>query len=78
VASKKRFQETLSRVKGDGLPEDKLALIRCPAGLDISARTFPEVALSIVAEIVSLRRNRAAKEAVSDDSAKIETPLLIF
>ena len=74
VASKKRFQETLSRVKGDGLPEDKLALIRCPAGLDISARTFPEVALSIMAEIVSIRRSRADK-AVSDGATEVETPL---
>jgi xanthine dehydrogenase accessory factor len=56
VASKKRFQEMVSRLRGEGIPRETLALVTCPAGLDISARTLPEVGLSILAEIVSRRR----------------------
>ncbi len=70
VASKKRFQETVSRLCEDGIPRDKLGLIKCPAGIDISARTFQEVALSIMAEIVSLRRNRPGKVAESQSAEK--------
>ena len=44
---------------GDGLLEQRgvpdVASIRNPAGLDLGARTAPEVALSILAEIVQSR-----------------------
>jgi len=73
VASKKRFQQTVSRLSEDGVPREKLALIKCPAGLDIPVRTFPEVALSIVAEIVSIRRSRVEKGAGSQ-SEEVATP----
>jgi xanthine dehydrogenase accessory factor len=37
VASKKRFQETVSRLSSEGASREQLALVTCPAGLDISA-----------------------------------------
>ena len=74
VASKKRFQQTVSRLSEDGVPREKLALVKCPAGLDIPVRTFPEVALSIVAEIVSIRRSRVEKKAISQSPKKVATP----
>jgi xanthine dehydrogenase accessory factor len=74
VASKKRFQEIVSRLSGEGVSREQLALVTCPAGLDISARTLPEVALSIVAEIVSLRRSRAETGAVSGSPAQVTLP----
>ena len=45
VASKKRASAL-------GVPDD----VKCPAGLDIGAETPEEIALSILAEIVSVRR----------------------
>jgi xanthine dehydrogenase accessory factor len=42
-----------------GIPEDRLAALRAPAGLDIGAETAGEVALSILAELVQVRRGRA-------------------
>jgi len=69
VASKKRFQETMAHLSADGLPRERLDSVRCPAGLDISARTFQEVALSIVAEIVSLRRGRSEKAVPREEQA---------
>jgi xanthine dehydrogenase accessory factor len=42
-----------------GIPEDRLAALRAPAGLDIGAETAEEIALSILAELVQVRRGRA-------------------
>jgi xanthine dehydrogenase accessory factor len=42
-----------------GLADDRLAALRAPAGLDLGAETAEEVALSILAELVQVRRGRA-------------------
>ena len=76
VASKKRFQEIVSRLSSEGVSREKLALITCPAGLEISARSLPEVALSVMAEIVSLRRSRAEKVAVTRSPATATLPAM--
>jgi xanthine dehydrogenase accessory factor len=44
----------------NGLAEDRLAALRAPAGLDLGAETAEEVALSILAELVQVRRGRAS------------------
>ena len=43
-----------------GVPEERLAALRAPAGLDLGAETAEEVALSILAELVQVRRGTAA------------------
>ncbi len=43
-----------------GLPDERVAALRAPAGLDLGAETAEEVALSILAELVQVRRGRAA------------------
>jgi xanthine dehydrogenase accessory factor len=71
VASPKRGAGVLEELRADGVPEDQLERIDVPAGLDIGARTPAEVALSILAEIVAVRRgkgtvaSRAARAAAA-------------
>ncbi len=50
VASRKRGSTVRALLEERGVP--RLATLRNPAGLDLGARTAPEVALSILAEIV--------------------------
>lgn len=56
VASRKRGAGVLDQLRGDGVPQELLARIDTPAGLDIGARTPAEVALSILASIIEVRR----------------------
>jgi xanthine dehydrogenase accessory factor len=56
VASQKRRASVLAYLRQSGLPDERLARLKCPAGLDFGAVTPEEIALSILAEIVQLRR----------------------
>jgi xanthine dehydrogenase accessory factor len=56
VASRKRGDGVLGELRGDGVPKQLLDQIDVPAGIDIGARTPAEVALSILAKIVAVRR----------------------
>jgi xanthine dehydrogenase accessory factor len=56
VASRRRAALVLGRLRGEGFAPACLARVRAPAGLSIGSQTPQEIALSIVAEMVSLRR----------------------
>ena len=43
-----------------GVPDERLAALRAPAGLDLGAETAEEIALSILAELVQVRRGTAS------------------
>ena len=63
VASPKRGTGVLAELRSDGVPEELVARIDVPAGIDIGARTPAEIALSILARIVAVRRDRRAPAA---------------
>lgn len=56
VASRKRYESVVEYLKGQGIAESALKQIKAPAGLDIHAQQGDEIALSIMAEIVQVRR----------------------
>jgi xanthine dehydrogenase accessory factor len=56
VASRTRFAVIRQTLQASGIAEETLANIRNPAGLDIGAELPEEVALSVLAEIVRVRR----------------------
>lgn len=59
VASRKRFAEMREALLRRGIAREALDQVHNPAGLDLGARLPEEVALSILAEIVQLRRTAA-------------------
>jgi xanthine dehydrogenase accessory factor len=59
VASPTRAAAVREYLASEGIEPERVAALRAPAGLDIGAETAPEVALSILAELVQVRRNRA-------------------
>jgi xanthine dehydrogenase accessory factor len=60
VASRKRFASVADYLRGQGLDEATLKLVKAPAGLDIHAQQGDEIALSIMAEIIHVRRTASA------------------
>lgn len=61
IGSKKRWLTTRKGLLAAGVLEEKLANIHSPIGLEISAETPQEIAVSILAEILMLRRKASGK-----------------
>jgi xanthine dehydrogenase accessory factor len=62
VASRKRSRLVLDYALAEGVPAEQLSRVSAPAGLEIGALTPEEIALSIMGEIVALRRGTAAQQ----------------
>jgi len=56
IGSKRRTSIVIDRLREAGVPDEQLKTIHAPIGLDIGAVTPEEVALSILSEIVAVRR----------------------
>jgi xanthine dehydrogenase accessory factor len=65
VASRKRAESVVEYLRETGMPADRLARLKYPAGLDIGAVTPEEIALSILAEILQVRRRKSPQAHVS-------------
>jgi xanthine dehydrogenase accessory factor len=63
LGSRKTHAARLARLGALGHGEDALARIRGPVGLAIGAVTAPEIAVSVLAEIVAVRRGAALGQA---------------
>lgn len=59
LGSRRTHAKRVARLAEAGLPEEAMARIAAPVGLSIGAVTAPEIALSIMAEIVARRRGAA-------------------
>jgi xanthine/CO dehydrogenase XdhC/CoxF family maturation factor len=70
VGSQRKAAMTRERCRNKGMTDDVIARLRCPAGLDIGAETPEEIALSIVAQMVHVRRREeSAERRTRGDSA---------
>jgi xanthine dehydrogenase accessory factor len=59
IASPTRAAVLRAWLADEGVPADRIAALRAPAGMDIGAETPEEVAVSILAELTLVRRGRA-------------------
>lgn len=77
VASPKRGAGVIDELRADGVSEEHLALIDVPAGIDIGARTPAEIALSILATIVVVRRGERVAAPLRDPESAPSPELAI-
>ncbi len=57
LGSKAKMKTLLTALKKDGFPPERLSRIRTPIGLNINSRTPEEIAVSIAAEIISVKNS---------------------
>ena len=62
VASKTKASKLLGYLKERGVTVDRLSQVRAPAGLDITATSPEEIAVSILAEIIQVNGTKAASQ----------------
>jgi xanthine dehydrogenase accessory factor len=62
MGSARRWQTTRAKLLEAGVAEDQLDRVVSPIGLDIAAETPAEIALSIMTELVDLRRRESAPQ----------------
>lgn len=58
IGSQSRWARTRMALRDRGVPDEVLDRVHAPIGLDLGAETPEEIALSILGEIVALRRGR--------------------
>lgn len=68
VASHRRAESVRDYLRGSGLLEREIERLKAPAGLDVGAVTPEEIAVSILAELVQVRR-RGLPDAQRDSSS---------
>lgn len=56
IGSRRRWQETKRLLSEDGLSEKEIQRYHSPIGLELNAETPEEIAVSIMAEIILVRR----------------------
>lgn len=56
IGSRRRWATAMKQLEERGVPPEKLARVHAPMGLELNAETPEEIAVSIMAEIVMLRR----------------------
>jgi xanthine dehydrogenase accessory factor len=61
IGSKRRWATTVKALQEKGIPDEKIARVHSPMGLELQAETPEEIAVSIMAEILMLRDKGTGK-----------------
>ena len=75
VASTQKAKGLFQYLREKGIPAEHLDRVSCPAGLSLGGKTLPEIALSVMAEIIQLRRS-SAQAPVQPAMPKLKLPVM--
>jgi len=73
IGSRRRWSSALKELREKGMPDAKLARVHSPIGLELNAETPEEIAVSILSEIILLRRGGTGESMRHAPRAKRET-----
>jgi xanthine dehydrogenase accessory factor len=60
IGSRHKCQTILGHLRADGIGDEALARVYAPIGLDLGGSTPEEIAVSILAEVIAVRRGGKA------------------
>jgi len=63
LGSKKTHQKRVAKLREAGVPEEQIARLHNPIGLDLGGRRAQEIAVAVIAEIVAVSHGIGAKSA---------------
>jgi xanthine dehydrogenase accessory factor len=69
IGSKRKIRLIFDDLRREGIAESALERVHAPVGFDIGSQTVPEVAVSIVAELIAHRNLPAARRNVQQSEA---------
>lgn len=70
IGSKRKVLSVYKALEAEGVPAERLRRVHAPVGLEIGALTPEEIAISIAAELIAVRRNATA--ALPHKAVKLE------
>jgi xanthine dehydrogenase accessory factor len=76
IGSRAKVARLVDRALEEGLPAEWLRSLHAPIGLDIGAITPEEIAVSILAELVAIRRGKLTGEELQTPSMRWTAPAL--
>ncbi len=62
IGSKRRWETTRAQLEEQGISKEKIDRVQSPMGIDIHAETPEEIAVSIMAELIRIRRGEEKSE----------------
>lgn len=71
IGSRRKVLLIFERLRQLGVPQERISRVRAPVGLNIGARTPEEIALSILAEMIMLRRGGDGRPLKIEDTLHI-------
>lgn len=74
IASRKRTGLVIAYLREAGFDQRVIDRIRAPAGIELGARMAEEIALSVISEIVLVRRSRTVSRGRENTADKISSP----
>jgi xanthine dehydrogenase accessory factor len=63
IGSRKKIHTVYDNLKEKGIKPEQLQRVHAPIGLDLGALTPEEIAVSIVAEMIKVRREKRGEKA---------------
>jgi xanthine dehydrogenase accessory factor len=72
IGSRRKFIEIVKVLESEGVPPEQIERVHSPMGLDIGALTPEEIAVSVVAEMIAVRRGHALSSHSLSSNSKVE------
>jgi xanthine dehydrogenase accessory factor len=69
IGSRRKIKVIFDHLRADGVPEEQFARVHAPIGLPIGGETPAEIAVSIAAEMVQIRRRQKHKGIAAEDKS---------